>query len=49
MQQRPVEHSHTQQLADESQQRAIGHPDLEHLVWCEKAAEARSVLVESPK
>ena len=21
----------------------------EHLVWCEKAAEARSVLVESPK
>ena len=27
-----VEHSHTQQLADESQQRAIGHPDLEHLL-----------------
>ena len=22
---------------------------MRHLVWCEKAAEARSVLVESPK
>ena len=28
---------------------SLSFRDAEDLVWCEKAAEARSVLVESPK